>query len=198
MIIGLTGGIGSGKSAAAKFFEILKINVIDADQLAKEVIAKGTPGYLSAVEAFTVDILDKSGEIDRALLRTLVFNNPDQKKILESITHPLVQQLMLKKISLSTSLYKIIMVPLIYETNTKDLYDRVLVIDCDQSLQLKRATARDNNSNILIQKIIDSQCSREERLSIANDIIPNNDTLKDLQTRVNQLHNFYLGYYKNE
>ena len=194
MIIGLTGGIGSGKSAAANFFQNEGISVIDTDQLARKVIEKDTPGYSKVVDSFGANILDNNDSIDRAKLREEVFHDNEKRKILESITHPLVRELMVQKISSSTSPYSIIMVPLIFETNSAKNYDRVLVIDCDVEIQLVRATIRDENSADLIQKIIDSQCSRSERLSIANDVIPNNHSIEDLQKRSLAMHNFYLGF----
>ena len=192
MIIGLTGGIGSGKSAAADFFQNEGISVIDTDQLSRKVIEKDTPGYSKVVDSFGTNILDNNDSIDRAKLREEVFHDDEKREILESITHPLVRELMVQKISSSTSPYTIIMVPLIFETNSAKNYDRVLVIDCDVEIQLKRAMARDENSADLIQKIIDSQCSRSERLSIANDVIPNNSSLEDLKARSLAMHNFYL------
>tara|TARA_B100001057_G_scaffold389108_1_gene396758 strand:+ start:123 stop:713 length:591 start_codon:yes stop_codon:yes gene_type:complete len=194
MIIGLTGGIGSGKSAAANFFQNEGISVIDTDQLARKVIEKDTPGYSKVVDSFGANILDNNDSIDRAKLREEVFHDNEKRKILESITHPLVRELMVQKISSSTSPYSIIMVPLIFETNSAKNYDRVLVIDCDVEIQLARATIRDENSADLIQKIIDSQCSRSERLSIANDVIPNNNSIEDLKKRSLAMHNFYLGF----
>lgn len=194
MIIGLTGGIGSGKSAAANFFQNEGISVIDTDQLARKVIEKDSDGYSKVLENFGTDILDNNKSIDRAKLREEVFHNNDKRKILESITHPLVRELMVQKISSSTSPYSIIMVPLIFETHSAKNYDRVLVIDCDVEIQLARAMARDENSADLIQKIIDSQCSRSERLSIANDVIPNNHSIEDLKKRSLAMHNFYLGF----
>ena len=194
MIIGLTGGIGSGKSAAANFFQNEGISVIDTDQLARKVIEKDTPGYSKVVDSFGANILDNNDSIDRAKLREAVFHDSEKRKILESITHPLVRELMVQKISSSTSPYTIIMVPLIFETNSAKNYDRVLVIACDVEIQLKRAMARDENSADLIQKIIDSQCSRSERLSIANDVIPNNHSIEDLQKRSLAMHNFYLRF----
>ena len=196
MIIGLTGGIGSGKSVAANFFQNEGITVIDADHLAREVIEKETPGFKSIVDYFGSDILDEDGSIDRGKLRREVFDNNEIKKVLESITHPLVRELMAERISAVQSPYSIIVVPLIYETKSMSAYNRILVIDCDTELQLERATSRDNNSNRLIQKIIDSQCSREERLSIANDVIPNNDSLENLKSRSLEMHKFYLGLCK--
>ena len=193
MIIGLTGGIGSGKSAAANFFQNEGINVIDADNLAREVISIGTPGFSSVVDYFGERIIDIDGSINRAKLREEVFDNEQKKKVLESITHPLVRELMAVKIQAFKSLYSIIMVPLIFETKSTNAYNRILVIDCDSHLQLERATLRDDNSKEQIQKILDFQCSREQRLSIANDVISNNDSLDNLQARCLVMHKFYLG-----
>ena len=196
MIIGLTGGIGSGKSAVANFFQDEGITVIDADELAREVIDKNSPGYKSIVDYFGSKIIDSNGLIDRVFLRKEAFDDDKKKKVLESIIHPLVKDLMTKRIATSNSVYSIIMVPLILETNSMSNYNRILVIDCDPKIQLERATLRDNNSNEQIQKIIDSQCSREERLSIANDVIPNNDSLENLKVRSLAMHKFYLGLSK--
>jgi dephospho-CoA kinase len=196
MIIGLTGGIGSGKSAAANFFENEGINVIDADNLAREVIAPNTSGFKSVVDYFGSNIIDVGGLINRSQLRKEVFDNEQKKKVLESITHPLVRNLIAERIEASESPYSIIMVPLIFETKSMSAYNRILVIDCDSELQLERATLRDNNSREQIQKILDFQCSREERLSIANDVIPNNDSLGDLKIRSLAMHKFYLGLTK--
>lgn len=196
MIVGLTGGIGSGKSAAANFFQNEGITVIDADELSREVIEQDTPGFEKIVDCFGSAIIDSDGSINRAFLRQEVFDDEKKKKLLESIIHPLVRDLMVEKIAASQSPYSIIMVPLIFETNSMNNYNRILVIDCDPIVQLERAMLRDKNSKIQIQKIIDSQCSREERISIANDIIPNNDSLENLKIRSIAMHKFYLGLSK--
>ena len=196
MIVGLTGGIGSGKSAAANFFQNEGVTVIDADHLAREVIEQNTLGFKNIIEYFGSNILGEDGSINRAQLRKEIFDDKEKKKVLESITHPLVRDLMAERIAASTSSYSIIMVPLIFETNSMSAYNRILVIDCDSTLQLERATLRDNNSSEQIQKILDSQCTRAERLSIANDVIPNNDSLENLKTRSLAMHKFYLGLSK--
>ena len=196
MIVGLTGGIGSGKSAAASFFKNECINVIDADHVAKEVVEKNTPGFKKVVEYFGPEIIHADGSIDRAKLRKEVFESIEKREALESITHPLVREKMSERILASQSPYSIIEVPLIFETKSMSSYDRVLVIDCESKLQLERAALRDKNSSDVIQNIINSQCSREERLSIANDVISNNDSLKNLQTRSLAMHHFYLGLAK--
>ena len=196
MIIGLTGGIGSGKSAVATIFKNEGINVIDADNLAREVVEKDTPGFTKVVEHFGLEIVTADGSIDRAKLRKEVFGSNEKRIALESITHPLVREKMSEKIQTSQSPYSIIEVPLIFETKSMSSYDRVLVIDCESKLQLERAILRDNNSSDVIQNIINSQCSREERLSIANDVISNNDSLKNLQIRSLAMHHYYLGLTK--
>ena len=196
MIVGLTGGIGSGKSAAANFFQNEGITVIDADDLSREVIEQDTPGFEKIVDCFGSAIIDSDGSINRAFLRQEVFDDEKKKKLLESIIHPLVRDLMIEKIAASQSPYSIIMVPLIFETNSMNNYNRILVIDCDPIVQLERAMLRDKDSKIQIQKIIDSQCSREERISIANDVIPNNDSLENLKIRSIAMHKFYLGLSK--
>jgi len=198
MIIGLTGGIGSGKSAVGTFFESHEITVIDADQLAKEAIDIGTPGFNQVIDFFGPFVLDSAGCIDRKKLRAIVFSDPKKKTKLESIVHPIVRDSMFTSISKSTSTYSIIMVPLIFESQSMNSYDRILVVDCHVPLQLERASVRDGSPIDLINKIIHSQCTREERLSIANDILPNNDTLDILKSRVAKLHKFYLGICNNE
>ena len=196
MIVGLTGGIGSGKSAAACVFKNEGINVIDADNLAKEVVEKDTTGFIKVVEYFGSEIIATDGSLDRAKLRKEVFSSNEKRIALESITHPLVREKISEKIQASQSPYSIIEVPLIFETKSMRSYDRILVIDCESKLQLERAILRDNNSRDTIQNIINSQCSREERLSIANDVISNNDSLKNLQMRSLAMHHFYLGLTK--
>ena len=193
MIIGLTGGIGSGKSAAAESFISNGVTVIDADELAKDVLDFGSGGYQEVLDTFGRNILDESKLIDRAKLRTEVFNSPEKKLLLESIVHPRVRELMASRILLSESLYTIVMVPLIYESQSMKSYDRILVIDCDEDIQLDRATLRDSNPRELIAKIMSTQCSREQRLSIANDVVLNNTSFSSLKNKINELHSFYLG-----
>ena len=198
MIIGLTGGIGSGKSSAANFFSAHNVLVLEADELAKEAITKGTDGFMQVVDCFGESILNESGEIDRDLMRERIFSDHTMKSKLESIIHPLVGNKILEKIAESIALYTVVEVPLIFETNSMNNYDRILVIDCYESLQLERSTRRDKNSQELIQKIIDSQCTREERLSIANDVIANNGSLEELKHKIKETHYFYTELIKND
>ena len=192
MIIGLTGGIGSGKSAAGIEFEKLGITVIDADEIAQKASLKNSKAYKEIVEYFGASILDNSQNIDRRKLRNIVFNNDEQKKKLEQILHPAIREDISFAISNSKSPYTIIMVPLIYETNSKDNYNRILVIDCDEDIQISRAVSRDRASEEDIKKIINSQATKKERLSIADDVINNNSSIEKLSEKVLHLHKNYL------
>tara|TARA_Y200000002_G_scaffold12598_1_gene10291 strand:+ start:387 stop:980 length:594 start_codon:yes stop_codon:yes gene_type:complete len=192
MIIGLTGGIGSGKSAAGIEFEKLGITVIDADEIAQKASLKNSKAYKEIVEYFGASILDNSQNIDRRKLRNIVFNDDEQKKKLEQILHPAIREDISFAISNSKSPYTIIMVPLIYETNSKDNYNRILVIDCDEDIQISRAVTRDGASEEDIKKIINSQATKKERLSIADDVISNNSSIEKLSEKVLHLHKNYL------
>lgn len=192
MIVGLTGGIGSGKSAAAKFFVELGVDLIDADNLAKNVLNKNSKGYELFINEFGEQYLDNNNNIDRDLLRKTIFNDSDKKNKLENIIHPQVRSGIEEFIKTSKSDYCIVVVPLIYETKSSSYYDRILVIDCDEEMQTKRSAIRDNTENKEIKKIISKQASREERLSIADDVILNNRTLEFLKEEVIKLHKKYI------
>ena len=197
MIIGLTGGIGSGKSATAKYFKDVGIDIIDADYVAKNALIKNSAGYKLFIHKFGNKFLDKKNEIDRSLLRSEVFSKPDKKIELEKIIHPLVSEEILSFINNSRSPYCIVMVPLIFETNSSSNYDRVLVIDCNEEVQISRASLRDNQTVKEIKKIIANQASRKERLSIAHDVILNNSSLENLKKQVINKHNYYMELIKN-
>jgi dephospho-CoA kinase len=192
MIIGLTGGIGSGKSAAGNEFSKLGITVIDADLVAKEAASKNSTAYKNIVDHFGNDILDDFENIDRKKLRDIIFSKPSQKEILESFLHPVIKENITNKILSSKSDYTIIMVPLIFETNSMNQYQRILVVDCDEELQISRAIKRDNSNKEDIQKILNSQASREERLSIADEVILNNSSIEFLKQEVLKVHKIYM------
>lgn len=192
MIIGLTGGIGSGKSAAGNEFSKLGITVIDADLVAKEAASKNSTAYKNIVDHFGNDILDDFENIDRKKLRDIIFSKPSQKEILESFLHPVIKENITNQILSSKSDYTIIMVPLIFETNSMNQYQRILVVDCDEELQISRAIKRDNSNKEDIQKILNSQASREERLSIADEVILNNSSIEFLKQEVLKVHKIYM------
>ena len=193
MIVGLTGGIGSGKSAAGKYFVELGIDVIDADHVSRNILDENIKVKDLFIKNFGESFLDQNNNINRDLLRTEIFINKDKKDKLESIIHPIVRKEITEFINQSDSIYKIIMVPLIYETNSKDFYDKIIVIDSDESNQVERARQRDNKSKEDIINIINNQASREQRNSIADMIILNNSTLDDLKNQVIKIHQKLLG-----
>ena len=198
MIVGLTGGIGSGKSAAGKYFVELGIDVIDADDISKNILDENIKAKELFIKNFGDKYLDKNNNIDRDLLRSEIFVNEEKKNILESIIHPIVREEITKFINQSKSIYKLIMVPLIYETNSQDFYDKIIVIDCNEENQILRASERDNKSKENIINIINNQASRENRNSIADEIILNDSTLDNLRNQVIRVHQKLLGININE
>ena len=192
MIVGLTGGIGSGKSAAAKFFIELGIDVIDTDEVSKNILLENKKAKKDFITEFGSRYI-KNNKIDRELLRKEIFKDKTKKKILESIIHPAVRDEISKFIINSDSIYKIVMVPLIVETNSVEFYDKIIVIDCETKLQLERASDRDNQSKENIADIMQNQASRKERLEIADFVILNNSDLENLRGSVIKTHQKLLG-----
>ncbi len=193
MIVGLTGGIGSGKSVAGDFFIELGIDVIDADHVSKNILDDNESAKKLFLEHFGEKFIDKSNNIDRALLREEIFKNEDKKEALESIIHPLVREEIFNFIENSNSVYKIIMVPLIYETNSQDFYDKIVVVDCKEENQIIRASKRDNKTKNDIINIMKNQASSDERMSIADEVIKNDSSLDDLKKQVIKVHQKLLG-----
>jgi len=191
--IGLTGGIGSGKSAASAEFERLGITVVDADVVAREVVEPGTPALEKIREHFGDQILLKNGSLDRAALRTRVFADAEQKHWLESLLHPLIREEILIQLRAAQSPYVILVSPLMFETDQHELVDRTLLIDVPETLQLQRASRRDNSRQEDIQKIIDAQMSRQRKLEKADDIICNDANLEDLHKAIRSQHAIYLN-----
>ena len=198
MLVGLTGGIGSGKSLAGDFFKSKKIDVIDADDLAYIALAKEGKGYKNFLDVFGKTFLDENSEIDRKILREHIFKNPEMKNKLESIVHPIVQDGILDFINKSKSRYRIIIVPLIAETKSSSFYDRVLAIECKKEIQIERASKRDSSNEKQILKIIKSQASTEDRNKIANDVIKNNGTKEEFIKLLEDVHTKYLMLADND
>ena len=197
MIIGLTGGIGSGKSAAAALFKDIGVDLIDADDLARDSLSINSEGYKLFIEEFGDKYLDENKNINRELIRKLIFNDSNAKSKLESIIHPIVRSGIETFIKNKKSDYCIIVVPLIFETNSSKIYDRVLVIDCDVDVQISRTSKRDNQTKSDIENIVNKQATREQRLSIADDVIVNNGSLDLLRNEVLMIHKKYLEIVKN-
>ncbi len=192
--IGLTGGIASGKSAVSHMFELLGSDVIDADIIAREVVQHGTEGLLALTEQFGADILQANGELDRSSLRKIVFNDDEKLTQLNAILHPLIQQKIKQQIKLCSTNYCIVVIPLLCESINYGWLDRVLVVDVPPSVQLQRLMKRDGITETLAQKMMSSQCSREQRLSIADDVIKNDKSLSELNEPVKFLHDLYRHY----
>lgn len=191
-IVGLTGGIGSGKSAAGQCFRNLGITVVDADQASRKVVEPGMPALDAIAEHFGNEILLPDGALNRAALREAIFTDRDAKLWLESLLHPLINQWTRAQLAAATSPYAILESPLLLEMGQNALVDRVLVVDVPEELQVARATARDNNSSAQIQAIIATQLRREERLAQADDVIDNSGDWADLEQRVKDLHQQYI------
>ncbi len=190
--IGLTGGIGSGKSTVCKLFSAFSIPIIDADIIAREVVAPGQAALTQIQQNFG-NILLADGTLDRKKLGQIIFSDPAKKQCLENILHPLIYQRLKTEAAAQFSPYVILAIPLLFETDMTDLVDRILVIDCPETLQLQRVKQRDQLDDDQIQRIIASQSSREERLGRADDIIDNSKSTAELAEQVKNLHNLYLS-----
>ncbi len=190
--VGLTGGIGSGKSTVAELFGKLGIKVIDADTISRELTSRGAPLLTEIAKVFGDDILDDVGELKRDLLRTKIFDDNNAKNRLENLIHPKVFEKIEKSINEIDTGYCIISIPLLFETGSENLVDTILVVDCSEEIQLKRIQQRDGVTSELAKRIINNQISRDERLKQADDIIINNSTLDNLESQVKELHKKYL------
>ena len=191
--IGLTGGIGCGKSTVTALFKQLNVPVIDADDIAHQLVTVGQPALSLIQQQFGHHCLNADGSLNRNVLRELVFSHPEQKQILEAIIHPLVYQTIQVQIASFTTPYCIISIPLLFETNKADFVNRVLVIDCPIAIQIERVQKRDNLTVKRVQSIIDSQVSRAFRIAHADDVIDNTQTNTELAQQVEKLHNLYLS-----
>ena len=191
-VVGLTGGIGSGKSAATDIFASLGIGIVDADEVARDVVAEGSQGLLQIAEHFGERILLEDGSLDRAALREKVFANPDEKTWLNGLLHPLIRSRMQQLIIESTSPYCILSVPLLVENKLTEMCNHVVVVDCPEVLQLERALKRDGSSEATIKSIMASQASRKERLSAADHVLDNSTSLNALSSQVSTLHGHLL------
>ena len=193
MIIGLTGGIGSGKSVVGNFFTELGIDVIDADLISRNILDTNKKARKLFVKSFGNEFIDIKGNVNREQLRTTIFDDKEKKMSLESIIHPLVREEIINFTEQSKSIYKIVMVPLIYETQSSNFYEKIIVIDCDEQEQIERASKRDGKSKENILSIIKTQASRNQRNSIADFIILNDSSIEDLRLKVIQIHQKLLG-----
>ena len=192
--IALTGGIGCGKTTVSNiFFQKFKIPTIDTDILARQAVTKGSEGLKEVVSHFCSNILDNEGELDRLKLKKIIFFDQKQKRKLESIIHPIVNRLLKEEVSITSSAYCLIAVPILRkDSEILSFVDRIMFIDCEESIQIKRTLHRDNLDLELIKKIIKSQPTRVELNQIANDIIKNNGGLDKLNRDIQNLHEKYI------
>ena len=192
-IVGLTGGIGSGKTTVADLFAKLGVDIIDADLIARDVVAVGSPALESIAKHFGDDYIQADGTLNRALLRKTIFSNKADKHWLNELLHPLIRQQTIKALKSASSQYCLLVAPLLIENKLTTLVDRVLGVDVSEAIQINRTTKRDKNSNAQVQAIIASQIDRAGRLQHADDVIENNEPLSDaLKNTVLKLHQSYL------
>ena len=192
LTIGLTGGIGSGKSTVARLFQKLGVPVFDTDVIAKELTRTGEPALQEIINIFGNELLDKAGNLNRELLKKKVFHNDKAREKLENILHPKIREQLTAYLSSTTAPYCIAVIPLLIEKNWRDIVDRILVVDLSKEQQLTRTTSRDNVVESLVQQITNAQVDRDTRLGLADDIINNSGSESQLANRVNELHEKYL------
>jgi dephospho-CoA kinase len=192
LLIALTGGIASGKTAVAEIFAILGVPVFDTDQIARDVVEPGTPALAKIVAEFGSDILDTNGRLNRARMRERVFADPALRKRLEAITHPAIREELAARSAQAGGAYQIHAIPLLVENGRAGDYDRVLVVDVPEEEQLKRLISRDRSNLEQAQRILAAQATRAQRLEVADDVIVNTGSLKELEQFVHTLHRNYV------
>lgn len=190
IIIGLTGGIGSGKSTVARQFGALGVHWVDADDVAREVVEPGMPALKAIANHFGQDILTDDGALDRARLRQIVFEQPEQRAWLESLLHPVIRDELIRQLHPTdyTLPYVLLVSPLLLETDQHNLVEKVLVVDVPVDVQIDRTMARDTNSREQVERIIAAQMPREQRVSRADAVIDNNQPKEDVAAEVRALH----------
>ena len=192
MLIGLTGGIGSGKSAAAEHFQTLGIDVVDADLASRAVVEAGQPALAEIAEHFGADVLDDHGRLDRAALRSKVFSDVTERKWLQNLLHPLINNYLVERVANAQSDYCLLVNPLLIESGQQRWCDVVVVVDVAVATQINRTMARDDNTREQVQAIIDAQASRERRLEAADYVVTNDQDLDFLRSQINILHSNLL------
>ncbi|WP_432460125.1 MULTISPECIES: dephospho-CoA kinase [unclassified Agarivorans] len=197
MIIGLTGGIASGKSQASALFEALGVAVVDADVVARQLVEPGQPALNQIIKHFGPQLQLANGQLDRAALRKIIFSEPEQKTWLNHLLHPLIRQQMQQQLDAAEGPYKILVAPLLLENKLDKLVDRVLMIDTPVALQIARTMARDKVNQSQAEQIIGAQMDREAKLAAATDIIVNDGELSLLADKVKEFHRIYLNLAKS-
>ncbi len=191
LLVGLTGGIGSGKSEVGRLFEELGIRVVDADQVAREVVEPGQPALARIVEHFGPEVLVSDQTLNRRRLRDIVFAQPSEREWLEALLHPLINTEIQSQLAEAASPYALLMSPLLLETGQDEWVDRVLVVDAPEAVQLARVSRRDGVAEEQIEAIMTRQMGRDERLARADDVIENHQGLEHLPPLVHKLDTLY-------
>lgn len=192
-VIGVTGGIGSGKSAVSDYFASLGVTVVDADIAARIVVEPGKPALTSVAERFGEIVIAEDGLLNRKALRDIVFSDPAQRAWLEKLLHPLIYQEITQQLANANSPYVLLVSPLLVETGQNRLTHRILVVDVPEELQIQRTVNRDNNSQAQVRAIMAAQTDRQKRLSYADDVIVNDKSLDLLHQQIDTLHQKYLA-----
>lgn len=190
--VALTGGIGCGKSTVCQLFAEFGVPVVDADLMARQLVEPGRAGLAQLVNAFGTVILDQDGSLNRSTLRKLIFEDAKQRQKVDLIMHPLIYAAIDAEVSMLRASYCLIAVPLLVETGKAASFDRVLVVDCREEIQLQRLIVRDNIDAKFAEAMITSQTGRSQRLAVADDIIDNSNAVAQLAEQVKRLHNSYL------
>ena len=193
LAVGITGGIGSGKSAAADRFSELGVPIIDADVIARQIVEPGRPACRKVIDAFGDEVASDDGGLNRAKLRKIIFSEPEKKTLLENILHPEIHAEILRQIAELSTPYTIVVIPLLAESKRQYPLDRILVIDAPAEFQVSRVSARDDQSESEVKRVIQLQSSRPDRLAIADDVIENTGSLQSLRNSVDALHEKYLA-----
>jgi len=192
LVVALTGGIGSGKSAVSRHLESLGVPVIDADRLARQLVEPGSPALAEIQDRFGAELVNDRGELDRAAMRKIVFGNSAERKRLEAILHPRIQEAMKDWLKRQTTPYAVLVIPLLFETGQGSMADRILVVDCEEALQIDRVSRRDDLTHEQISQILAAQADRQTRLAGADDVIENNGDLQQLIEATERMHRRYL------
>lgn len=192
LIVGLTGGIGSGKSVVCNRFTQRGILIVDADIVAREVVEPGSDALQQIQNHFGDDVVQADGHLNRSKLRNIIFTDPAEKQWLESLLHPLINTEIRRQLSAAKSDYAILASPLLLETKQFQLVDRILVVDASEQLQIERASHRDKSNEAQIKAIMQTQLSRQDRCARANDIIQNHGDIHELDNQAEKLHQLYL------
>jgi len=193
MIVGMTGGIGSGKSTAANLFARHEVPIIDTDIIAREIVEPGMPAYTAIVEHFGNDVCNNDGTLDRAQLKQCIVNNDTEREYLESLLHPKIRTSVIQQLKQLDCCYCIVVIPLLIEKGNYPMLHRTLVIDSTSDEQIRRARQRDKLDILAIEAILAIQASREQRFAKADDVIENSNGIAELEAKVSQLHEKYMA-----